>query len=201
MADIESIYQRRTDSKILDCIKAKHNYSQVDSADASWKTIKGGIGQFKHTGSQAGIGRNQTGKCRRKLALLERRSKFKVLGGLNMATIEQIQIKFVAVEDRLLLRVSSSDELEFRFWMTRRFIDLIWPALHQAVAEAPHAIFQELGFEEHVAPISNSRKMLPGFYKVSKNTPFMAPAVEKNIQKYLNMVELSTNRAIRNSRR
>ncbi len=54
-----------------------------------------------------------------------------------MAKIQQIQIKFVAVEDRLLLRVSSSDQVECRFWMTRRFVNLIWPALQQALADTP----------------------------------------------------------------
>ena len=80
-----------------------------------------------------------------------------------MATIEQIQIKFVAAEDRLLLRVSSSDELEFRFWITRRLINLIWPALHQAVAEAPRIQTQptsdakrELIAFEHETAVSNS---------------------------------------------
>ncbi len=94
-----------------------------------------------------------------------------------MATIEQIQIKFVAVEDRLLLRVSSSDELEFRFWMTRRFINLIWPALHQAVAEAPRIQTQptsnakrELIAFEHETAVSNSDFATP-FKETQKTMP------------------------------
>ncbi len=92
-----------------------------------------------------------------------------------MATIEQIQIKFVAVEDRLLLRVSSSDALEFRFWMTRRFVNLVWPALHQAVSEAPRIQTQptsdakrELLAFEHDKAVSKSDFATP--FKESKKT-------------------------------
>ena len=34
-----------------------------------------------------------------------------------------------AEEDRLLLRISTQDKAEFQFWLTRRFVNVLWPAL------------------------------------------------------------------------
>ena len=54
-----------------------------------------------------------------------------------MAQIQQIQIKFVAIEDRLLLRVSGGGDLEFHFWLTRRFVKLIAPVLKTMMTDTP----------------------------------------------------------------
>jgi len=54
-----------------------------------------------------------------------------------MSQLDQIQISFVAVEDRLLLRVSTRNQEEFRCWLTRRFVKAIMPALEQALAAHP----------------------------------------------------------------
>jgi hypothetical protein len=43
--------------------------------------------------------------------------------------LHQIQIRYDPVEDRLLLRVSTTADEEFRFWMTRRFVDGLWGIL------------------------------------------------------------------------
>lgn len=54
-----------------------------------------------------------------------------------MSQFDQIQISFVAGEDRLLLRVSTQNQEEFRCWLTRRFVKAIRPALAQALAAQP----------------------------------------------------------------
>lgn len=64
------------------------------------------------------------------------------------------------------------------------------------VVGAEHGIFQEEGFTPHFAFIRNSSKLAPGRYFVSKWTPFMKPAFERNEQKYLNMLTISTKRAL-----
>jgi hypothetical protein len=46
-------------------------------------------------------------------------------------TIHQIQIRFDETEDRLLLRLSTTDNCEFRFWLTRRFTKRLWRMLVQ----------------------------------------------------------------------
>jgi len=67
----------------------------------------------------------------------------------------------------------------------------------KVVVNAPHGIYQEEGFTPHFAFIRNSSKLrTPGRYWVSKWTPFMKPAFEKNKAKYLNMLTVSTKRAL-----
>jgi hypothetical protein len=43
--------------------------------------------------------------------------------------LEQFSASYDAPQDRLLLRVRSSDDAEFRFWITRRYLALLWPLL------------------------------------------------------------------------
>ena len=43
--------------------------------------------------------------------------------------LHQIQIKYDQIEDRLLLRLSSTEGEEFRFWLTRRFVERLWGML------------------------------------------------------------------------
>jgi hypothetical protein len=45
--------------------------------------------------------------------------------------IHQIQIRHDESEDRLLLRLSTTDNYEFRFWLTRRFVKRLWAMLVQ----------------------------------------------------------------------
>jgi hypothetical protein len=45
--------------------------------------------------------------------------------------IHQIQIRHDEGEDRLLLRLSTTDNAEFRFWLTRRFVKRLWGMLVQ----------------------------------------------------------------------
>ena len=54
-----------------------------------------------------------------------------------MSRLNQIQCRFVPLDDRLLLRISTTDRREFRFWMTRRFVKLLWPVLARMLAATP----------------------------------------------------------------
>ena len=45
--------------------------------------------------------------------------------------IHQIQIAHDETQDRLLLRLSTTDQCEFRFWLTRRFTRRLWTMLRQ----------------------------------------------------------------------
>jgi hypothetical protein len=53
------------------------------------------------------------------------------MGGPLPMKIHQIQIRHEEAEDRLLLRLSTSDDSEFRFWLTRRFVKRLWALLVQ----------------------------------------------------------------------
>lgn len=48
--------------------------------------------------------------------------------------IRQIQIAQDAVQDRLILRVSTTDNEEFRVWLTRRFLRELWPLLSRMLS-------------------------------------------------------------------
>jgi hypothetical protein len=54
-----------------------------------------------------------------------------------MTAIDQIQLKYNAVADRVLLRISTTGAAEFRFWLTRRFTKKAWPALVDSLAKGP----------------------------------------------------------------
>lgn len=60
---------------------------------------------------------------------------------------------------------------------------------------APHANLQEEGFAPHFTYIRNSSKLAPGVYFVKKNTPFVKPAIEKNLSRF----SQGLNRDIRRS--
>ena len=45
------------------------------------------------------------------------------------SALHQITMSHSTEEDRLLLRISTLDKAEFRFWLTRRFVNILWPAL------------------------------------------------------------------------
>jgi hypothetical protein len=49
--------------------------------------------------------------------------------------LEQFSASHDSAQDRLLLRVRTSDEAEFRFWITRRYLALLWPILMKMADE------------------------------------------------------------------
>ena len=47
--------------------------------------------------------------------------------------LHQMTMSYSAIEDRLLLRVSTTAHDEHQIWLTRRFIKVLWPALLKGV--------------------------------------------------------------------
>lgn len=43
--------------------------------------------------------------------------------------LEQFNASYDAQQDRILLRIRTSDGAEYRFWITRRYLSLLWPML------------------------------------------------------------------------
>lgn len=70
--------------------------------------------------------------------------------------IHQMQIHRDELEDRLLLRVSTTDNSEFRFWLTRRFVKQLW-ALLLKMLEWDRAVQQQLdaGMKQTVLEIQH----------------------------------------------
>ena len=56
-----------------------------------------------------------------------------------MSSIHQIQMAYQPLEDRILMRVSSTERAEFRFWMTRRYVRLLWTVLLKLLERDPVA--------------------------------------------------------------
>lgn len=89
-----------------------------------------------------------------------------------MAQIQQIQIKFVAAEDRLMLRVSGSDNSEFRFWLTRRFVKLMWPSVVDSLEATP-------SMQASVSPIAKKEVLAFEHEKAVTDSDFKTPYNEK----------------------
>ena len=58
-------------------------------------------------------------------------------------SIHQIQIRHDPVEDRLLLRLATTDNTEVRFWMTRRYTRLLWKLI-VGMLESDRAVRQQV---------------------------------------------------------
>jgi len=70
-----------------------------------------------------------------------------------MAQLKQIQIRYIPLEDRLLLRINTADGDEFRFWLTRRYVLLLFPAVQKILASDPDIQLQR-GEEQRQAVLS-----------------------------------------------
>lgn len=68
--------------------------------------------------------------------------------------IHQIQMRYNSQEDRILLRILSSERAEFRFWLTRRYVKLLWTVLIKMLERDPAAATH---------PDENTRRAMMGF--------------------------------------
>jgi len=57
-------------------------------------------------------------------------------------TISQMQMLYSAEEDRVLFRVNSTSRQEFRFWITRRYVQLLERALREHLESDPDVLLQ-----------------------------------------------------------
>lgn len=53
--------------------------------------------------------------------------------------LHQLNLGFDPQQDRLLLRISTTEQTEYRLWLTRRIVKAIWPGLVQLVHSSPLA--------------------------------------------------------------
>ena len=56
--------------------------------------------------------------------------------------LHQLKLDFVPEQDRLLLRVSTDNQMEVRLWLTRRALRLLWPLLLQMLRSSPEVALQ-----------------------------------------------------------
>ena len=74
--------------------------------------------------------------------------------------LHQLKVDYDAEQDRLLMLVATSESVELRLWLTRRFVKLLWPLLVKLAEDAsprirtqsnPEARKALLGFEHENA--------------------------------------------------
>jgi hypothetical protein len=53
--------------------------------------------------------------------------------------IHQIQVKYDALADRLLLQIRTREEVLFPIWLTRRMVMRLWPHFRIMVSRQPRA--------------------------------------------------------------
>lgn len=53
--------------------------------------------------------------------------------------VRQVQIAHDALQDRLVLRVATQADEEFRVWLTRRFLRELWPHLARLLTQASNS--------------------------------------------------------------
>jgi hypothetical protein len=46
-----------------------------------------------------------------------------------MGKLHQVQLRYQPLQDRALLRFNTRDRQEYRFWLTRRYVKVLWPVL------------------------------------------------------------------------
>lgn len=94
-----------------------------------------------------------------------------------MSAPTQLQIRYLAEEDRILMRMNTAAEEEFRFWLTRRFCLRLWPVLQEALFSTP-AVTQQMSpsarhaivaFEHEAA---QSKAEFNTRFRESKHFPF-----------------------------
>jgi len=56
--------------------------------------------------------------------------------------LHQLKLDFIPEQDRLLLRVSTDNQLEVRLWLTRRALRLLWPLLVQLLRSSSEVALQ-----------------------------------------------------------
>ena len=57
--------------------------------------------------------------------------------------LHQINVAYDSLQDRLLLRFSTAEQVEYRMWITRRLLKGLWPGLLQLLGNTPMARQQQ----------------------------------------------------------
>jgi len=86
--------------------------------------------------------------------------------------LHQIKIDYAAEADRLLMLVATHDGAEFRLWMTRRFVKLLWPLLLKMVEDSSPRVLTQANPEAKKALLGIEHEQ--AVKKADFSTPFQA---------------------------
>jgi hypothetical protein len=91
--------------------------------------------------------------------------------------IRQIQARYDELQDRVLLRFSTSEQAEFLFWLTRRFTRRLWVLLVKALERGDPVVRQQARPEAREAVLGMRHE---GFVQQSDfSTPFEEKAYRR----------------------
>ncbi len=72
-----------------------------------------------------------------------------------MSQLHQMQVSYVPEEDRIMFRINTNARQEFRFWMTRRYVDILWKSITKLIN--PSQVDSEVDDLTPEKPEENSR--------------------------------------------
>ena len=95
-----------------------------------------------------------------------------------MGKIHQFQMTFVPLEDRILFRVNVSGRgiAQFRFWVTRRYVKVLWQALMKMLKDQKPA--EEAPTRPHVDPPTQAAEMEQEHAEAVSGADFKSQFVE-----------------------
>ena len=142
--------------------------------DLTWRKLQPSIALFEATWEETSLTRFAK-KAFSYGSTVFRRNRCGQDGGIpSNVTIHQLQVAFDATEDRLLFRLTTTAQEEFRVFLTRRFVRGLWPLLHKTIdskvaVKAPQAESRRevIAFEHEKAVSATDFR-----------TPFQEPAPE-----------------------
>jgi hypothetical protein len=96
--------------------------------------------------------------------------------------LQQLKVDYDAEQDRLLMLIATSDALELRMWLTRRFVKLLWPLLVKLAEEASPRIRTQANPEARKALLGIEHQQAvqkADFSKAYEGTPRTTPLGEE----------------------
>lgn len=78
-----------------------------------------------------------------------------------MSQMHQMQLTYVPKEDRILFRLNTKNRQEYRFWLTRRYVAILWKTISRLVqdSEREETEIEETGPPSLTDPIAESAKI------------------------------------------
>lgn len=90
-----------------------------------------------------------------------------------MSALHQLTMSYVPEQDRILFRLSTQDKTEYRMWLTRRFVSVLWGALGQTFSKRPE-LAEIIDHEVKDAVLGMKHQ------EAVQQTDFETPVVEDN---------------------
>lgn len=104
-----------------------------------------------------------------------------------MGQLKQMQIVFVPVEDRLMFRVNTVNRQEFRFWMTRRYVNILWKAIldmlkkRQQAEKPPEVVKKEAPLQPQMLSMEHEKAVEKADFKTEYQESSYLPLGESPV--------------------